>query len=126
MTDRIIEQVATWNYVRGNTDFIASREYSMLNEELDEFYDSDSIENRAKELADIVFVALGSLYKFTGDANKVKDILSIVIEHNSNKGTEKDENGKVKKVKQPSCEPSIKKVLEQRVPYTPSLFKGYE
>jgi len=122
MTDRIIQNISTWNFVRGNTNFDKFLEYDMLREEVEEFYDSGDMENTAKELADIVFVAIGSLYKYTGSAQKTKEILDIVIKHNSNKGTEKDENGKVKKVKQPSCEPSIKHVLEAKTYETRSLF----
>jgi predicted house-cleaning noncanonical NTP pyrophosphatase (MazG superfamily) len=122
MTDRIIQNISTWNFVRGNTEFDESLEYDMLVEELNEFRDSSTMENRAKELADIVFVALGSLYKYTGSAEKTKDIMDIVIRHNSNKGFDKDSNGKVKKVKQPSCEPQIKKVLSSKVYKTESLF----
>ena len=112
MTDKIVERICTWNYVRDNIGYDEELEYDMLFEEIEEYGVSRDLDNQAKELADIVFVAIGSLYKMTGSPSRTKEILDIVISHNDNKGTKKDKNGKIQKVKQEPCEPKIHKVLQ--------------
>jgi len=103
MTDRIIESIATWNFVRDNTEYNSDREWGMLDEELTEYEMSKDVVNEAKELADIVFVAIGSLYKLTGSAEKAKAVINAVINSNHAKGMDKDENGKVIKPKDYRC-----------------------
>jgi len=51
--------------------------------------------NQADALADTIFVAVGSLYKLTGSRAKVQKILQAVVTANNQKGSEKDENGKI-------------------------------
>ena len=55
--------------------------------------------DEADALADIVFVAIGGLYKLTGcREDKVEDILKAVIEANNNKGKD-TKDGKIVKPK---------------------------
>ena len=103
MTDRIIESISTWNFVRNNTEYSKKLELNMLDEELAEYAISKDVVNEAKELADIVFVAIGSLYKLTGSADKAKAVINSVINSNHAKGMDKDENGKVIKPKDYRC-----------------------
>ncbi len=107
MSSQLIQDICTWNYVRSNTRYDSDLEYSMLAEELEEFAVSRNVTNTAKELADIIFVAVGSLYKLTGNnPQKVEDIIELVIKANHAKGTTKDRDGKVvkgKKYVNPEC-----------------------
>jgi len=114
MTDRIIQNISTWNFVRGNTEFESNLEYDMLVEELNEFRDSNTMENTAKELADIIFVAIGSLYKLSGKASSVKGIMDEVIAANYRKGKKKNEAGKIIKPDNfVGPEEGIKKILQK-------------
>ena len=77
------------------------------NEELREQYVSALVEkpefteellvNQADALCDVVFVAVGGLYKLFGDAELVNRALTEVICANEQKSKEKDENGKITK-----------------------------
>lgn len=97
--NKIINDICTWNYVRNNTTYGSELEYRMLKEEVDEFAVSRELPNTAKELADIIFVAVGSLYKLTGaNHEKTEKILEEVIKANYAKGGERVE-GKVVKGK---------------------------
>lgn len=51
--------------------------------------------HQADALADTIFVAVGSLFKLTGDVQKTFDILQAVTDANAEKGSDKDANGKV-------------------------------
>lgn len=111
----LINRVADWNYTRQNIKYNSELEYIMLEEELDEFYEAhlgnDAV-SQADALADIVFVALGSLYKLTGDHHKVEEIMEAVCNANDQKGTKKNKKGKIMKEKDfIPPEVSIKRIL---------------
>lgn len=110
----IINDISVWNYVRGNTKYDGELEYRMLKEELEEFSVSRNKANAAKELADIAFVALGSLYKLSGaNSFKAEAIMTEVIKANQAKGTKKVE-GKVQKgTTYSNPETLIKKILQE-------------
>jgi len=116
----LINDICVWNYVRGNTEYKGDLEYSMLAEELEEYGVSRDLPNTAKELADIIFVAVGSLYKLTGaNHTKVGEILQLVVDANQAKGIKKNIDGKVQKGKDyVNPEDDIAKILET----PPSLF----
>lgn len=113
MTSNIVEQICIWNYVRENHKYDKKLEAKMLSEELEEYLSSEEgTANELKELADIIFVAIGSMYKITGNAPTVKSIIQAVINHNNGKGTAKDENGKIRKNKHlPPAEDIIDEIL---------------
>lgn len=83
----IIENICEWNETRGLTDgpIDVSLEYAMIKEELLELLIADTRVDVADALADIIFVAVGSLYKLTKDVNKTKDILMVVQAANDTK-----------------------------------------
>ena len=91
MFNRIYE----WNKIRDNLEYNKGKEYRMLDEELIEYLIAEDLANEAKELADIIFVAIGSLVKLTGSPAVAESIMNRVIMHNNTKGSQKDENGKV-------------------------------
>ena len=95
-----VEEVISWNVVRDNLMYSPSLEYSMLDEELEEYMEggiTGDRTNQAKELADIAVVAIGALAKLcNGDSEKVEDILLAVTSCNNLKPTEKV-NGKIVK-----------------------------
>jgi len=97
MTDRLVQRVCDWNYVRDNVQYDEELEYSMLSEELEEYGVARDLVDHADALADIIFVAVGSLYKITHSAEAVKEILDIVCTANDAKGTKKNDAGKVTK-----------------------------
>jgi len=76
----IIENICEWNESRGLTQepIDVSLEYEMIKEELIELLVADTRVDVADALADIIFVAVGSLYKLAGTSDKVKDILMVV------------------------------------------------
>ena len=91
----MINEISTWNYIRGNRNFREKLEYSMLAEELQEFLEADTDVDKADALADLIFVAVGSLYKLTGDTYKAEAIMAEVIKANFRKGATKNEFGKI-------------------------------
>lgn len=134
----MVNSICKWNEVRGNREFDGSLEYSMLNEELQEYAlaylktindkfpegtldfndDGELTKESAEEvseymlseegtayyrvnqldaLADLIFVAVGSMYKILGSADLVESVLDAVVAANNKKGTQKNLEGKVQK-----------------------------
>ena len=93
----MINDISTWNYVRRNRNFDKKLEYNMIVEEIQEFYEAETDVDMADALADIIFVAVGSLYKLTGDSFKAESIMAAVLKANYEKGAKKDMNGKTVK-----------------------------
>ena len=95
----ILDEIMDWNEERGNTDYSCIREGAMIEEELHELgdaYRNGTIVDEADALADIIFVAVGSLYKLCGaDKQKVNDILIAVTAANNLKTQTKDADGKI-------------------------------
>lgn len=111
-----IEEVAEWNTVRDNLNYSPSLEYSMLDEELEEYMEAGvtgDIVGQADALADILVVAAGGLAKLCGgDIDKVQDILLVVTAANNLKLEEKIE-GKIQKGPNwIAPEPLIREILE--------------
>ena len=91
----IVREVIKWNKDRDNTEYSKKIEYRMLLEEIDEYLGAKTSVDQADGLADITFVAIGSLFKLTGDEKKTADILQIVCNANNQKGKKKDKDGKI-------------------------------
>ena len=89
MMDHIYE-ICNWNEERGLTKYLPSLEYKMLDEEVEEYMEAcitAEVVDQADAIADIIFVAVGSLYKLCeGDLSKVDDILLAVTAANNTKG----------------------------------------
>jgi len=96
-----VEEVCMWNIERSNLRYSPSLEYSMLDEEVEEYMEagiSGDIVGQADALADTAVVAIGGLVKLCdGDIEKVQDILLAVTAANNTKSTEKNEDGKIVK-----------------------------
>ncbi len=90
-----------WNEERDNLSYSCVREGAMLQEEVEELgeaYRNGTIVDEADAYADIIFVAVGSLYKLCGgDKAKVEDILMVVTAANNLKTQAKDSDGKIVK-----------------------------
>ena len=104
MMTNIIQEIQEWNDERGNYTYDRYLEGEMLEEELGEYALASMVPNdlvdEADALADIIFVAVGSLYKLVGnDKIKFNDIMTAVTAANNLKSTEKDSNGKITKPK---------------------------
>ena len=118
----IVNEIATWNYVRDNTTFDRELEIFMILDELREFKESTTLVNDARELADIIFVAIGSLYKLVGTSDKAEAIIGAVIDANVRKGTVKDGIGKIiKPADFVGPQGTIETILEDR----PTLWDSY-
>jgi len=131
-------KIVAWNKVRNDLVYSKELEDNMLYEELNEYFEAESIVDKLDAIADFFFVAAGTVAKYHRtklrnpdqyysdvsddfvDAlpviladfqgfiailgipfDKAKEMihrtLDIVIRANEQKGTEKDENGKIKK-----------------------------
>lgn len=109
----IIREVCIWNYVRENVEFNKRVEEEMLQEEVEELYKATTPTDIADALADIIFVAVGSLYKFTeGSELKLMAIMDAVIQANHRKGTEKINGKIVKPTDFVGPEDTIRSILE--------------
>ena len=99
--NELLVEIMNWNEDRGNTEYSCVREGSMIEEELHELgdaYRNGTEVDEADALADIIFVAVGSLYKLCkGDQQKVLDILMVVTAANNLKTQAKDSDGKIVK-----------------------------
>ncbi|MBD3841940.1 MAG: hypothetical protein IE909_08655 [Campylobacterales bacterium] len=114
MRSNFVEEVCDWNEARYNVDYDKNLEYRMLTEELLEYFNAKNIVDEADALADLCFVAIGSLYKLCGsDKTKVDDILLAVTSANNMKSSNKV-NGKITKPANfIGPEDMIKKILER-------------
>lgn len=132
----LFKRIYQWNAERDNFDFSLSREIRMLSEELFEMFsgyldakdeaknfvkkyyvqinskETSAIDNKevrdqiADALGDLIYIAVGSLFKLGYDAECV---LKTICDANDAKGKEKDEFGKIKKEKGVFKEPEINK-----------------
>jgi predicted HAD superfamily Cof-like phosphohydrolase len=93
----LVLEIAEWNEQRLNTEYNKKLEYRMLLEEVDEYLGAKTYVDQADAIADIIFVAIGSMYKLTGDVDMVYDIMNVVCAANNQKGKAKDADGKIKK-----------------------------
>jgi len=95
------EEVYDWNITRENLRYSPSLEYSMLDEELNEYMEAGiigDIVGEADALADIAVVALGGLIKLCGgNKGAAEDILLAVTAANNTKASKKNADGKITK-----------------------------
>jgi len=94
--ENLFKRIFQWNRHRDNLDYDLLHELHMLNEEFTELSESDSEANELKELADIIFVAVGAMTKKVG-YKRAEAIMDAVCMHNEAKTGEKI-NGKVTKL----------------------------
>jgi len=121
---RMFKEIYLWNRHRDNIEYCLGDEHDMLEEEVYEYYMSNSDANELKELADIIFVATGAMVKKVG-YKKAEAIMEIVINHNNMKNSKKDKNGKVtKEGVKGKAEDKINIILEQTRPQ--HIYKGVE
>jgi len=112
----LIGRVAEWNTTRDNLLYSPSLEYSMLDEELEEFMEAGQAKDKVAEadaLGDLAWVAIGGLVKLcNGDTTKVKAIFRAIADANDTKSKSKNEQGKITKPKDfKGPEAAIKAIL---------------
>ena len=118
----MIREIHEWNRIRDNLEYNRQHELDMLNEEFTEYAYATDIANEAKEIADIIFVAIGSLCKLVGP-KKAHAVIDTVIMHNQAKTGEKI-NGKVTKQGVSwKAEDRIQEILEQTRPVQTTMDK---
>ena len=109
----VFGRVGHWNSSRGLEDYDRNHEFMMMEEELTEYLFAPDTNNELKELADIIFVAVGSLVKKTGSVTTAETIFELVCNNNDQKGT-KTKKGKV--VKDTSL-PGVEELIEEVTRY---------
>ena len=96
-----VTEVSEWNITRENLRYSPSLEYSMLDEELNEYMEAgitDDTVGQADARGDIAVVAIGGLIKLCdGDVGKVQDILLTITAANNTKSSTKNDAGKITK-----------------------------
>lgn len=107
----VFGRVGFWNQDRGLDEYDCMHEYSMLDEELTEYLFSGDKANEAKELSDIIFVAVGSLIKLTGSPKKAEKIFELVCNNNDLKGKETIAGKVIKDEELPNVEELIESIL---------------
>ncbi len=110
-----VEEVMMWNEDRDNLNYSPSLEYSMLDEELEEYMEAgitDDIVGQADALIDIIIVATGALYKLLdGNKQKFDDCMLTVTAANNLKPVDKVNGKIVKGDKYIAPEPMIEEIL---------------
>lgn len=108
----VFERVGEWNIDRNNTEYDIIHEYNMLDEEITEYLYAGDDANEAKELADIIFVAVGALVKKAGSIHKAEKIFELVCNNNDLKGKTKIAGKIIKDEELPDVEVLIETELE--------------
>ena len=111
----VLDEMMDWNIVRDNLRYSPSLEYSMLDEELNEYMEAgitgDTV-GQADALGDLIVVATGGLIKLCGgDKQKVSDILLAITAANNLKPEEKVNGKIIKGDKYVAPEPMIESIL---------------
>ena len=80
----------------------SEEELEAKNDEIVEFLQSPEFlenfrTNQLDALGDLVFVAIGSMYKILGDWVAVEEVMMAIISANNLKKADKDDGGKIKK-----------------------------
>ena len=80
----------------------SEEELEARNDEIVEFLQSPEFlenfrTNQLDALGDLVFVAIGSMYKILGDWVAVEEVMMAIISANNLKKADKDDGGKIKK-----------------------------
>lgn len=87
-----IERVIQWNKARFDRKFNTDITYKLLNEEVLEFFiaahDKDRVE-MIDALGDILFVAIGALWKFGFCADEIDQVLLAICDSNDTKPSNK-------------------------------------
>jgi predicted HAD superfamily Cof-like phosphohydrolase len=98
LSDEILNRVIEWNRQRNNTEYSRQLEVAMLREELNEYETAADPVAELDGICDLVFVAIGALYKFSERHGiDPRDAMRIVCTANEAKGMDKDGNGKIRK-----------------------------
>ena len=107
----VFGRVGHWNSSRNLEEYDRNHEFIMIEEELDEYLFAPDTNNELKELADIIFVAVGSLVKKTGNVATAESIFELVCNNNDQKGTKTKKGKIVKDTSLPAVEELIGEVV---------------
>ncbi len=107
----VFGRVGHWNSSRNLEEYDRNHEFMMIEEELDEYLFAPDTNNELKELADIIFVAVGSLVKKTGNVATAESIFELVCNNNDQKGTKTKKGKIVKDTSLPGVEELIGEVF---------------
>jgi UDP-glucose 6-dehydrogenase len=112
----IINEVFDWNFTRGlieEDNFNKQLEMKLLTEEITEFFEATTDDEMAKEICDVIFVAVGTLSKLVKCPDLADDIMALVIAANHTKSKDKVNGKIVKPANYVGPEATIKKLIER-------------
>ncbi len=91
----LIKSICDWNRDRYDQEFNGSLAHDLLSEEVDELYNACLLDNNDVEivdaLVDIIYVAIGALWKFGFNPDQIHRAIEIVCESNNSKTAAKTE-----------------------------------
>lgn len=73
----IYDRVSNWNAKRYDRVYNAELTYNLLNEELDEYYEAVEPVHKLDALCDIIYVALGGIWKYNAAEDEMNRDLDI-------------------------------------------------
>ena len=84
-----IGRIIHWNHQRYNQDFDHSLTFKLLDEELAEFNDAETDVDKLDALVDIVYVAIGAMWKLGLTKWHINEAIQVVCDANDSKTVRK-------------------------------------
>lgn len=81
----IIKKITTWNSKRYNQEYSKKLTESLLTEEIQEFLNSKNETDQLDALCDIIYVAIGAMWKIGLNKEQIEKALLIVCAANDSK-----------------------------------------
>ncbi len=89
---RIIENICNWNAARYDQQFNHNLAFRLLDEELNEFVKASKSNNKVEQvdaLVDIIYVAIGALWKMGFYPYQIERAINIICNSNDSKAIKK-------------------------------------
>ena len=117
MNLNFVKRIIKWNQERGNERGVIDKhlEIQMLEEELEEFKNTENEVDELDALVDLIYVSIGSMHKLGLSPQQIEKAINIVCKANESKKSIKDKSGKIIKDKDfNKPEPELQKILDER------------
>ncbi len=85
----IIERVINWNKERYNQEYVQALQNTLIKDAVAKFPYSEEKVAKVKVLCDIIYIAIGALWKLGLDEDKIRDSLLVICNSNDTKHPEK-------------------------------------
>lgn len=89
MISHFIARIVNWNKARYNQEHISDLTFKLISEELDEFVNSTEEVDELDALIDIVYIAIGAMWKMGLSTGQIFDAIHIVCDSNDSKSVAK-------------------------------------